>query len=1367
MGVRNGFVAEKPSPRIKNRGLLPDTLHYYPRHLNRPVLTIPYPPDEAERLQALLAYDIVDTPPEASLDRITRLASAHFDIPVAAVTLVTEDEQFFKSCVGADVDGTSREVAFCTHTIMQPGVLVVEDATQDPRFQENPLVTGEFGIRFYAGAPLITPAGHALGSLCLIDTQPRTFDAEDQAVLQEFAALVVDELELRRTTREMAERKQAAKAAETKVTRVLESIGEGFISIDADDNLQYVNEVARRMLGLRDAAVEGKNVWAVLPDLVSTRFATSFTRCKQERERQTVESRRPGSDQLLEVDLYPTDEGGATVYFRDVTEERRTQERLRASEQRLRAAEQMAAVGHWELDLRTGNVHCSDGVMTMLGLNESKVHIDALFGMVHTDDAEQVEPGFRAAIANEAAYDDTFRFVARSGEILYLHVRSHVKETAHGEPKLFGITRNITAEVRAQQAAEANEQRLAGILNSAMDAIVTVDDAHRIVLFNKAAERMFGYTAEEMRGKPMSTLIPEQFHAQHGPRVEAFGKTNETTRRMGQLGSVFGQRRTGEEFPAEASISSVQTSEGHLYTVILRDVTEQREAQEALAETKERFDLAIQGGHLGIFDWRPGTDYMTWNEEGAALLGLDLDRVDHSVDTWVERVHPEDVPEVMALNRQLLSGAAEAGEALHRIRHADGTYRWINAHSQVVSFDDAGKAERIVGVFQDVTEQVESRRELEESEARYRSVVESIREVIFELDADGHWAYVNPAWESLLGFTPEETVGQHFLDFVHPDDRAVCIDRFERVVQEECRTCQAEVRYCCANGSTRWFEVNAWMVTGDDGGPKGISGTLYDLTERRAAEDALRHAKEIADQLVEKRTAELRRTNQQLQQMATLVDHAGDAIFIQDAEGTITYWNQSAEALYGWPWEEAIGANIHTLLYGARDTMHAQVQARAQEHGAWAGEMIHRTRGDERVHVESRWSRAEAHVPGAQDAFLVVNTDITERKNLERQVRRAQRMESLGKLAGSVAHDVNNVLGPILMSLEMLESVATDDRSQRLIQALASGAERGAGLMRQLLSFARGSEGVPEVMPLGPVLDELHDIVRETIPPTIDLAFHYPSDLHHVKGDATQLHQVVMNLAVNAIDAMDDEGTLQIHAENVVLDADVPTHLEALPGRYVRITVADTGTGIPPDMQEKIFDPFYTTKGNGTGLGLSTTLGIVRGHQGFIDMESTEGVGTTFSVYLPVADAEAQAPTAEAAPVPDGEGQRILLVDDEVGLRMVTQRVLETHGYIVHAAGNGAEAARILRQRGGDIALVVTDVMMPVMDGPALVDLLSDLNPDLPVIAVSGLVTKESVVADEAAQVKAFLAKPYRANTLLRTVHEVLSRAQAPDPVAP
>jgi signal transduction histidine kinase len=328
---------------------------------------------------------------------------------------------------------------------------------------------------------------------------------------------------------------------------------------------------------------------------------------------------------------------------------------------------------------------------------------------------------------------------------------------------------------------------------------------------------------------------------------------------------------------------------------------------------------------------------------------------------------------------------------------------------------------------------------------------------------------------------------------------------------------------------------------------------------------------------------------------------------------------------------------------------------------------------------------------GKPKSILVVNTDITEKKQLEAQLLRSQRLESLGTLAGGIAHDLNNVLAPILMSAQLLQMKISDSRSQQLLKIMESNVKRGAALIKQVLSFGRGIEGDRMILQVGHLISEIEQIIQETFPKSIEFYPDIVSDLWSVSGDATQLHQVLMNLIINARDAMPDGGTLTISAENLFIDQNYARmNFEATVGSYIVITVADTGTGIPPKILERIFEPFFTTKelGKGRGLGLSTVIGIIKSHGGFVKVDSAVGKGSQFQVYLPAVEST-QTQQAENLELPTGHGELILVVDDEAPIREITRTVLETHNYKVVTASDGIEAmpqrglpvrARILRR---------------------------------------------------------------------------------------
>ena len=388
--------------------------------------------------------------------------------------------------------------------------------------------------------------------------------------------------------------------------------------------------------------------------------------------------------------------------------------------------------------------------------------------------------------------------------------------------------------------------------------------------------------------------------------------------------------------------------------------------------------------------------------------------------------------------------------------------------------------------------------------------------------------------------------------------------------------------------------------------------------------------------------------------------------------------------------------------------------------------------------------------------------DLTEQKKMEEQYLRAQRMESIGTLAGGIAHDLNNVLAPIMMSIELLKlESGMDSRRSRILDTILASSRRGADLVRQVLSFARGVDGQRVAIRLPHLVHELEGILSSTFPRNIRIIEEVPADLWPVVGDPTQLHQVLLNLSVNARDAMPHGGTLTLAAANAVIDAQYAgMGAEVKAGKHVVLQVTDTGPGIPPEMRARIFEPFFTTKelGKGTGLGLATVHTIVKSHDGFMNVESEMGRGAIFRVYLPADPALQPTEDAVAAPpdLPRGHGELVLVVDDEFPILEITRQTLEAFGYRVLTAGDGVEAVALYAKQPAEVALVLTDMMMPVMDGAATIQVLQRINSAVRIIAASGVSSGDTVAAAASAGVKHFLLKPYTAETLLKLVREVL-----------
>jgi PAS domain S-box-containing protein len=521
---------------------------------------------------------------------------------------------------------------------------------------------------------------------------------------------------------------------------------------------------------------------------------------------------------------------------------------------------------------------------------------------------------------------------------------------------------------------------------------------------------------------------------------------------------------------------------------------------------------------------------------------------------------------------------------------------------------------------------------------------------------------------------------------------------------------------------------------------------------------ALERKKRTVVQL-EQTMDDLKAVHGRLAEQASLLDKAQDAIIVRDLAHRITYWNKSAERLYGWTAVEILGKVARDLQPDA--AVFDEAMRKVLDQGDWLGELSQVGKDGRRLTVESRWTLVKDEA-GRAAAVLVINTDITERTKLEQQFLRAQRLESIGTLAGGIAHDLNNVLTPIMVSIGMLQEGERNEERLSILSTLETSARRGADMVQQVLSFARGVEGRRVQVQIADVVREVERIVNDTFLKNIDARTCLPDGLWTVSGDPIQLHQVLLNLCVNARDAMPDGGRLMLSAANVTLDAAfVGANIDAKEGRHLLLQVRDSGAGIPPDIIDRIFEPFFTTKdiSKGTGLGLSTSLAIIKSHGGFIRVDSAPGHGAMFSVYLPAQAVSLPDPArATKVELPRGHGELILVVDDEAPVRVVMRRMLEAFGYRVALASDGAQAVALYAEKQDEIAAVITDMMMPVMDGPATIRALRKMRADVRIIAASGLHGRGSDPdTGDNPSVPHFLPKPYSAETLLNALRRVLS----------
>lgn len=674
----------------------------------------------------------------------------------------------------------------------------------------------------------------------------------------------------------------------------------------------------------------------------------------------------------------------------------------------------------------------------------------------------------------------------------------------------------------------------------------------------------------------------------------------------------------------------------------------------------------------------------------------------------------------------------------------DGTI--LDRYSSPVLSKD-GKHYGRIWTFRDITDHKRSALALLESKRFLQSALNALTSHIAILNEDGTILEVNAAWNR-FGLENDfrgayRGVGDNYLhlcdsSFGRFSKEASIVANGIRAVMTGQRD-EFHWEYPCHSPSQqRWFVVHVTRFDGD--APLRIVVAHENITERKLAEDAMRNSEQRYRSLVEATSA-------------IVWDMPASGEFTKEQPGWTAFTGQTFEEYRGIGWLSAI---------------HPDDQATTNQ--AWAAAVANRTIYEIEQRVKTRDQSYRTMlvraVPiltedGEIQEWIGIHTDLTEKKKLEQQFLRAQRMESLGTLAGGIAHDLNNVLTPIMMSIELLRLFSQDERAKSMLDTIQSSAKRGADMVQQILSFARGVEGQHVMISSKEVIEEMQHLVKDTFPKNILFQADLPAVIPAFLGDPTQIHQVLLNLCVNARDAMPNGGKITVSARSLMVDQQYAAlKPELKPGEYVMIQVADTGTGIPPEIIEKIFDPFFTTKelGKGTGLGLSTVVAIIKSHGGMLDVESEAGKGTIFTIYIPANVPTSRAPAKEqAVSNPRGHGEVILIVDDEAAVRMITQQTLESFGYRVLLAADGSEAISLYAQNHLQVDIVLTDMMMPIMDGVSTIQVLKRINPKVKIIAASGLTNDGGAAKAAGMGVTHFLPKPYTAQTILKMIHEVLT----------
>jgi two-component system, cell cycle sensor histidine kinase and response regulator CckA len=637
------------------------------------------------------------------------------------------------------------------------------------------------------------------------------------------------------------------------------------------------------------------------------------------------------------------------------------------------------------------------------------------------------------------------------------------------------------------------------------------------------------------------------------------------------------------------------------------------------------------------------------------------------------------------------------------------------------------------------------RRRLDEAARSERlftdTIIESMPGIVYFFNRDGRLLRWNRNFALVSGYSPSEIVSMHGREMFAPEDRTALAQAVAAAFTEGEAVVEASILTKDGRTIPHFLTARRVLLNGEP----CLAGVGVDISERKRAEARL------ADSEREYRD---------------LVQLANSIILRWDADGRIRFLNDFGQRLFGYSEDELLGRTLIDTIVprresGGRDLVQLMDRVLADPDAFEQNINENIRRSGERLWVA--WTnRVVRNAQGEVSEILSVGTDVTERRSLEQQFLRTQRLESIGTLAGGIAHDLNNVLAPIVMGIDFLRMGESDRGRLDMLDTIESSARRGADMIRQVLGFARGVDVDRVEVNVGRLLRDMAKFADETFYKEIAVELTVPPDLWPVSGDPTQLHQVLMNLCLNARDAMPKGGTLRLSAANIVVDEEFAgRNLGLAPGSHVVVSIEDTGAGIQPDVLDRIFEPFFTTKdpGKGTGLGLPTSLAIVKSHGGFIRVDSEPDSGTTFEVYLPAraaGSAALEAPS-DVTSLPRGNGQLIMVVDDEAPVREVTRRTLEAFGYRVVVAADAAEAVARFTELGDAVSVVLTDMMMPIMDGPSLIQALTRLSPGVRIIAVSGHLTEGRTVQAAGLGVRHFLLKPYTAEILLRELQQVLA----------
>ena len=816
-------------------------------------------------------------------------------------------------------------------------------------------------------------------------------------------------------------------------------------------------------------------------------------------------------------------------------------------------------------------------------------------------------------------------------------------------------------------------------------------------------------------------------------------------------------RKDGTRITAEFSVQIINNEKESPQSLLclMRDITERKRAENALQESEQKRRRAMELACAGTWEWEIKTNQVFWSDEAYRIFDLEIG-TPITYETVKERVHPDD-REYHDQNTASWLENQGGDHYEYRIVHTDESIHYILGFGEVIC-DATGEPEWMLGFVQDITELKKAEEALHESEERYRSFVHNFNGIAFRGEIGLKVVFFHGAVEKITGYKSEDFMREKpsWGQIIHPDDVLCYQERAKEAMSDPTHSAEIEHRIICKDGNVRWIHQIAKVIFDELGKPIYIEGILYDITERKLAEETLKNNQNFLNSIIEQ---------------------SPFATWISDEKGTIIKCNVALTKLLNISEDQLIGKynvfedkiaieqglmpKIRTVFEDGK-TANFSIEWDAKEIGY---------KDSKKVHIEGTM------FPIHDDKGNLTNVvdhwvDVSKRKQAEKekmklkeQLQQAQKMEAIGTLAGGIAHDFNNILGVIMGYTDLtLDDLSDTKNVIKNLQHVMKASERAKEMVQQILAFSRKDEQTMKSVSIGKIVKEVVNFLRTSIPTTIEIRFEKESGLPLIFGNKTQINQVLMNLCTNSAYAMKENGgLLNIELKEVMLEADDTESLKMKPGVYQVINVSDTGTGINKDIIDKIFEPYFTTKdtGEGTGMGLAVIYGIIKNHGGDIKVYSEPGKGTVFNVYFPVPDSgiiEKSTSTDSDQPEVMGNNENILFVDDEVSLVEMGTQMITNLGYQVQSRTSSIEALEAFKADPDKYDLVITDMTMPNMTGVKLAEKIHKVRADIPVILCTGFSNGINKNNYKAQGISALIMKPVIKRELAEAIKEALDK---------